>query len=70
MSTTTEADAYKAAYSEIDDMRGTGAIRAVSPRGTEIRLCVDGRFYDQHNRRVPFDAHGPWTITATHAEGL
>ena len=57
-------------FDQIDDMRGTGAVRAVAPGGTAIQLCVDGRFYDQHDRVVPFDAHGPWTITATHEEGL
>ena len=57
-------------YRQIDDMRGTGVIRAIARGGTRIQLCVDGRFYDQFDRVVPFDVHGPWTITATHKDGL
>ncbi|USH45577.1 hypothetical protein SEA_PHABULOSO_82 [Gordonia phage Phabuloso] len=58
-------------YDQLDDLRGTNAIRVVSTSGhTTAQLCVDRRWYDQHNRIVPLDAHGPWTILATHEDGM
>lgn len=58
-------------YDQLDELRGTKAIRVTSTSGsTTARLCVDGRWYDDHNRVVPLDAHGPWRITARHPEGM
>ena len=58
-------------YDQLDDLRGTGAIRVVSASGeTNARLCVDRRWYDDHNRVVPLDAHGPWTIIKRHEDGM
>lgn len=58
-------------YDELDDLRGTGAIRVESASGkTTARLCFDRRWYDQKNRCVPLDAHGPWMITKRHKDGM
>lgn len=56
-------------YDQLDDLRGTGAIRVTAGDMT-VRLCVDGRWYDDKNRRIPLDAHGPWTIIKTHEDGM
>lgn len=55
-------------YDQLDDLRGTGAVRVVSGTVT-AQLCVDGRWYDG-NRIVPLDAHGPWTIIKRHKDGM
>lgn len=58
-------------YDQLDDLRGTGATRVVSGSGrTTARLCVDRRWYDDGNRQVPLDAHGPWTILQRHEDGM
>ncbi|QZD97581.1 DNA methylase [Gordonia phage LonelyBoi] len=58
-------------YEQLDDLRGTRAIHVRSSSGrTTARLCVDRRWYDQNNAIVPLDAHGPWTIVATHPDGM
>ena len=56
-------------YDQLDDLRGTKAIRVTS-EGFNARLCVDRRWYDEQNRVVPLDAHGPWTIIKTHEDGM
>ncbi|MFI8664248.1 hypothetical protein ACIGKR_29925 [Rhodococcus qingshengii] len=57
-------------YAQLDDLRGTGAVRVVSASGkTTAQLCTDGRWYDG-NRVIPLDAHGPWTIIKRHKDGM
>ncbi|MBW4813153.1 hypothetical protein [Rhodococcus qingshengii] len=55
-------------YDQLDDLRGTGAVRVVSGKVT-AQLCTDRRWYDG-NRIVPLDAHGPWTILKRHKDGM
>ncbi|AXQ63928.1 hypothetical protein SEA_HORUS_76 [Gordonia phage Horus] len=58
-------------YDQLDDLRGTKAVRVVSASGrTTAQFCVDRRWYDQNDRVVPLDAHGPWTILSTHVDGM
>lgn len=56
-------------FEQLDDLRGTGAIRVTTGKVT-AQLCVDRRWYDDKNRVVPLDAHGPWSIIKRHKDGM